>query len=265
MPIATVPGAIVGSSILGAGASLLGANSAARASQRATDQAVELQRQQYDQMRADLAPYVQAGYGALDDYRAQVADLPAWSFGPQDYVESPGFNYLLDRTLDQVQARGAAGGYRLSSAMMRQLADATRGLLSQDYYQQQALSRANYESDRNYRAGGLYNLAGLGQNAAAQVGNAGQGYASGVSNALLNNAATQGAAAQNAAGAVNNLIGQGLNAYVSYKTSPAGATAVLPSAGATLYSPPDRPPVPADPWLQDNPVANRNPAGRRYA
>lgn len=221
MPI-TMPVAALGSSVLGAGASLLGARSAARATQRATDQAIDLQRQQYDQSRADLSPFMQAGYRAVGDYRDQISDLPAWSFGPQQYVQSPGFDYLLNRTLDQVEARGAAGGYRLSSAMLDRLADTTRGLLSQDYYQQQALSRQNYESDRNYRANGLYNLAALGQNAAAQTASANQGYANNVSNALLQNAANQGNAAMGAAGNFNNLLGQGLNAFAYHNNPPYG-------------------------------------------
>lgn len=208
MPIGSIAPAVIG-----AGASLLGARQAAKSSQKATDAALALQERQYDLSRADMWPYIQAGIGALGDYRDNIANMPAWSFTPQTYQESPGLRYLVDRTLDQVQARGAAGGYRLSEPMLLQLAETTQGLLSQDYYQQQALSRANYESDRNFRTNGLYNLAGLGLNAAGQVSGAGQAYATTGANALLNSGAGQAAQAQSAAGTFNSLLQQGVDAY----------------------------------------------------
>jgi hypothetical protein len=225
MPIATAAPAIIG-----AGASLLGANSAARASRNATRSAMDLQRQQYDQTRADQQPYVQAGYDALGGYQDAINAPSTWAYGPQDYLESPGFNYLLDRSLDQVQARAAAGGYSLSSAAMRQLADTTQGLLSQDYYQQQGISRANYESDRNYRTGGLYNLTTLGQNAAAGVGTAGQTYANYAGNALIGDARYRGDAMKSAYGTAGDLIGKGLDAYAAGRQPSAPTPPIIPRA-----------------------------------
>jgi hypothetical protein len=204
-----MPVAAVAPAALGAGASLLGANAAARASRRATDASLNLQRQQFDQIRADQQPYMNAGYGALEDLRGDLAAGSNWSFTPQQYVESPGFNYLLDRTLAQVQARAAAGGYRLSEATLQRMTDATRGMLSQDYYQQQGVSRANYESDRDWRTSGLTSLGGWGQAAAGQVGAAGQNYATQGGNALLAHGANQVAGARGVASDFNSLLGQG--------------------------------------------------------
>ncbi len=57
--------AILGAAALGAGAGLLGSSSAANASEKATDKTLAVQNQQYQQTRADLAPYAQAGQAGL--------------------------------------------------------------------------------------------------------------------------------------------------------------------------------------------------------
>lgn len=230
--------ATLGASALGAGASLLGANAAAKAQRRATEASLKLQKEQYDQTRADQLPYMTAGYGAVEDLQGDLQAGPTWAYGPEDYRQSPGFNYLLDQTLAQVQARAAAGGFRLSDATLARLAQSTGGLLSQDYYQQQGISRANYESDRNWRTTGLTNLAGWGQNAAGQAGMAGQNYASGANNALMSRGAAQGAAAMNKAGVVNSLLSQAADAYGAYKSRlPAVPTPTIWSSPTPLYAP----------------------------
>ena len=62
MPVA----AIVGASVIGAGASIVSAKKAAKAATKAADLSVAEQRRQYDQTRADQAPYRETGANALD-------------------------------------------------------------------------------------------------------------------------------------------------------------------------------------------------------
>lgn len=56
--------AIIGSAVVGAGASMAASSKAANASQKATDASTALQREQYDQTRKDLDPFKQTGYAA---------------------------------------------------------------------------------------------------------------------------------------------------------------------------------------------------------
>lgn len=62
----SVPGAIIGSSVLGAGVSALGASSAADAQKSAANQASQTELAMYNQTQALENPYVQSGYGAMN-------------------------------------------------------------------------------------------------------------------------------------------------------------------------------------------------------
>jgi hypothetical protein len=83
-----VGAAIVAGSVVAGGASLIGAHSAAKASQSAADQSTETQRYIYDQGRQDNAPYLAAGTNALMALSgrlgagAQAGATPAPSGGP---------------------------------------------------------------------------------------------------------------------------------------------------------------------------------------
>lgn len=61
MPVA----AVIGASVIGAGASIISGNRAARAATEAADRSAEVQRYMYDTSRADYAPWRQVGQGAL--------------------------------------------------------------------------------------------------------------------------------------------------------------------------------------------------------
>lgn len=86
MPLAL---ALVGSAIIGGGASMLASNHAANVSQQATDQSIAAQQAQYQQTRADEAPYVQAGYGALNALRDRLG-LPTQGAGATATTSQPG-------------------------------------------------------------------------------------------------------------------------------------------------------------------------------
>jgi hypothetical protein len=57
--------AIGGAAILGAGASIISGNKAAKAQTKAADMSVAEQRRQYDQTRTDYAPWRAAGTSRL--------------------------------------------------------------------------------------------------------------------------------------------------------------------------------------------------------
>lgn len=90
-----------------------------------------------------------------------------------------------------------------------------------------ALGNRSYETNR-YDTGtqNLFNLANLGQGAAAQSNAATQNANSANSNALFSNAAAQGNAALTNAANFNNLLQSGVNAYAYYNRPPTGAAAI---------------------------------------
>jgi hypothetical protein len=86
--------AIIGGSIIGAGSSLYGASKAASAAKKASQQATDAQLQMFNLGRQDLAPYRQAGYGALD-ILSQLYGIPgaqpapAGAPGPEGFAPMP--------------------------------------------------------------------------------------------------------------------------------------------------------------------------------
>lgn len=68
--------AIIGGSLIGAGSSIYGSRKAAKASKQAAKTAADAQLQMFNLGRADLAPYRQAGYGALD-ILSQLYGIPS--------------------------------------------------------------------------------------------------------------------------------------------------------------------------------------------
>ncbi len=174
--------AILGAAALGAGAGLLGSSSAANASEKATDKTLAVQNQQYQQTRADLAPYAQAGQAgltALQDratggggvygdttnpnaYADPGYTAPAaFKFTEGDYQESDAYKFQLARGLDAIQSSQATRGAMYSGATAKAIAKFSQGLAAQEfskerdfaqnaYTDQRNFGRANYLDDRNY-------------------------------------------------------------------------------------------------------------------
>jgi len=85
--------AILGSAVIGAGASMAGAGAASSAAKKAAAENARIQQQQYEQTRADLAPYNQAGQSALNTLSGRVNSGPdmdgrAYVRGNADVLEA---------------------------------------------------------------------------------------------------------------------------------------------------------------------------------
>lgn len=82
-----------------------------------------------DLQRKDFQPYMDAGYGALEELVNKVKQ------GPGDYKESPGYQFQLDEGIKAVNraaaARGASGAGGTTKDIMRY----AQGLASSDYDQ----------------------------------------------------------------------------------------------------------------------------------
>jgi hypothetical protein len=153
--IATV--GAVGSSLIGAAA----AKKAGRVRAEAAERTAELQAQQFQETRADLAPWRTIGAQALGQYAdmlgvprtagAEVAAAPDRSA----FFESPGYQFRLGEGIRAVERSAAARGSLQSGAAMKAVQRYGEGLAGQEY--------GNYMAQ-------LGGLAGAGQQAVTQTG-----------------------------------------------------------------------------------------------
>jgi hypothetical protein len=257
LPLLIGAGAALGGALISSNAT----KKATQASTAATDQQIALEReqmalaqQQYEQQRQTLAPYVAAGEPGINALTGRLADgagtfgntadpsyqAPgAFSFTEQDYKASPAYQVQLREGINAIDSSMARRGALNSGATIKAIQSFGQDLAAQDFGNERAFAygqygadrsfgRGNYESDRNYltgrydqQTGVAGELATIGGNAAAGVGNAGsrlvqagQNMAGNVGNALQANANTQANAGLVGASNINSLIGQGLTAYM---------------------------------------------------
>ena len=196
--------AIVGSAAIGAGASIAAGNKAASAQKRAAQQSADIQRQQYEQTRADLAPYRDTGATALGRYGDLLGmrGPDAYQAALQGYTQSPFLARMVQDTVGSVEASRAARGGLFSGATAQEIGDRTGQLYLGDFN--------NYLS----RLGGMVDT---GAGAATQTGQFGANAASGQANAYqaAGNARAQGYI--NMGNSINNALSQGAQAYGAYK------------------------------------------------
>lgn len=204
MPVGTTAAIIGGSALLGAGASAYSANKAASAQKKAAQQAGDIQRQQYEQSREDLAPYRESGSNALSQYQSLLGlngqDRAQQAL--QGYTQSPYLSQLVTDTQRGVDASSAARGGLFSGATAQAIGNKTGQLYLGDY--------SNYLS----RIGGLVDT---GQNAASQTGQFGANAAAGRANAATQAGNAQAGGFINMANGVNNALSQGASLYGAYK------------------------------------------------
>ncbi|MDC4306312.1 DNA transfer protein p32 [Acinetobacter baumannii] len=158
--------------------SITGSNKAAKAAQEAGNQQLEAtkyasdqQREMFDEMRKDQKPYMQAGSDALKQLMGGMGANGQFmkTYSGQDIYNDPSYKFRLKQGLDAIQSGAAAQGGLLSGAAQKALSDYGQDFASQEY--QNAYNRFNADQTNQYNR--LSNLVGLGQSAAAGVGNAG--------------------------------------------------------------------------------------------
>lgn len=239
-----VAAAIGGAAVLGAGASVISGNKAAKAQKQAAQQSADAERYQYDTTRADQAPYRDVGQGALyklaDMYGvsrptgapANDAGVPYAGLIPNGQVTG-GFRGLAGQfgaaspvAMGQPQQRTAGyDGFQASPGYQFRLDEgvkaaehsaAARGLLGsggtvkaiQRYGE--GLASSEYE---NY-ANALRSMAGIGQTSTQATSQAGQAAANGMSQAFTNAGNARASSYANTGAAINNGVSNVLGAYL---------------------------------------------------
>jgi len=156
-------GAITAVAAVGIGGAVIasqGARSAANAQQRAADAATAEQARQYDQTRADFAPWRQAGQTAL----TALADPN------KNFMASPDYAFTKAQGMRGIESSAAARGGAFSGNALRALDQFNSDLASTQF--------GNWW---NRQAG----LAGIGQQATGSTAAAGQNAANNISNNML--------------------------------------------------------------------------------
>ena len=197
--------AIGGSALLGASAS----RSAASTQAAAADRAAELQNQQFQQTREDLAPYRAAGQTALNALTPLATNYQ--KFGMDQFQQDPGYGFRLSEGQKALDRQAAARGGLISGGALKAAQRYGQDMGSQEYMN--AFNR--YQIERNAQLNPLQSLAGVGQTTANQLGQYGAANAANIGNLMTGGAAARGAGQVGAANAVTG----GLGTYLNYTSS----------------------------------------------
>lgn len=218
-----VAAAMIGSAVVGAAGSAYAGKQAGKAAKTqadSADRASQIQQENFEQTRQDLAPYKQAGDSSLSQLMGQMGENGYFNqnFTGQDIYSDPSYQFRLQQGQDSIQSSAAAQGGLLSGATLKALQNYGQESASQEYGS--AYNRFNADQTNRYNR--LSNLVGVGQNAAAQVGNAGAQTAQAVANNTMSGAnsiaAGQVANANNWSNTANNL-GSMATSYAFMKNS----------------------------------------------
>ena len=208
-------GAIIGGSIIGGGLGLIGAGMQAGAAEdaaatqsAAANRATDLQRDMFNQQRADQEPWRQAGMGALT--QLGNADFQR-DFTAADFQKDPGYDFRMREGQKALERQAAAKG-SFSGGTLKSLSRYGQDYASGEY--QNAYNRFNADRDRRFNR--LSSIAGLGQTATNQVGQAGQNFANAAGQNMIGAANAQAAGQMAGAQAWGNALGGMGNNWMQY-------------------------------------------------
>ena len=223
-----VAAAIVGGAAIGAIGSNVAANKQAGAARDANaesgrqyDQTRQDQLDLLRQQREDQAPWLAAGKNALAQLAAGTGNGGEFlrPFSLADMAADPGYQFRLDQGTQGIQRAASARGGLFSGATLKALARFNQNTASDEYGN--AYNR--YNTDQSTKFNRLASIAGLGQTATNQVGQAGQSAYGTIANAGMNASNNisnnmMGAANARASGYVGgaNAIGNGISQYLNY-------------------------------------------------
>jgi hypothetical protein len=222
MPVAPFIPAIIG------GVAAVGAASiASKGQQKASDAQVgaataanETQLQIFNQQRADQEPWRQAGIGALGQLTSLTqpgADVSGW------LSQQPGYQFGMNQGINAISSRAATSGLLNSGSTLKAL-----NAFGQDY------AGTKFGEHWNRLAG----LAGIGQSATNQLGQAGQAYANAYGNNAMAAGNARASAYSNNGQMWGNALGQvgGIAANYFNNRQPAYQPSIFsPPLGGTGY------------------------------
>lgn len=204
--------AIGGAAVLGAGATIYAGSQAAGAQQKSDAAAIAEQQREYNQTRADFAPWRAAGqtalgslmsaYGLGSSGTSNGTGNGASSGGSGAYggfFESPGYQFRLQQGLQAIDRGAAARGQLASGATIKAEQRYGDGLASSEF--------------QNY-TNGLAGIAGVGESATGQTAAAGSTAANNISQALISSGNARASSYANMASGINSGINNVMDAYL---------------------------------------------------
>ena len=194
--------AIGGSALLGASASKSAANTQAAAA----DRSGELQERMFNKQVELQQPWQQAGQTALNALVPMATNYQ--KFGMDQFQQDPGYGFRLAEGQKALDRAAAARGGLISGGALKAAQRFGQDLGSQEY--QNAFNR--YQTERNAMLNPLQSLAGVGQTATNQIGNAASNFGTNAGNLATS------AGAARASGYVGgaNALASGLGQYLNY-------------------------------------------------
>ena len=224
--IAAGIGAVAGGAIAAHGAS-----SAADTQAAAGQKALDLQNQEYQQQRQDLAPWVATGSQA-NTTLSGLTSTPGQGLlaGYQGFTaptgvteqNDPGYQFRAQQGQKAIQGSAAANGTLLNGSTLKDLASYQQGLASQEYgnVYSRALSdwqnnMQNFYTGQNNTFNRLSSVSSQGQNAAAGQANAAGQYGTNAANTITGIGNVQAAGTVGSANAINSGISGASNDLLS--------------------------------------------------
>lgn len=223
MPVA---GAIGGSALIGAGASIWSSHKQSQAAKRALD----FQKGAYEESRGNLSPFIDTGKGAFSSLARLYGLGPEGEQGVDKGFDAfknlQAYKFPFEQGMLALTRQGNAGGRALSGAQLRAGAQFGSGLASQ-------YMMGNYVDP-------LMRMSGIGAGAAGTLAGAGRGFSSDIGGTMMGKGMADASGimgAGNAAG--GGLTGLGLLQYLG--KNPSGARGATGSSGGSYSSY-------SDPW-----------------
>ncbi len=209
--------AVVGSAIIGAGASIYGANKASDAQTNAANKASDTSMYMYQKTRDDLSPFMKYGTDAGDELMKQLPDLTApidvtKEISDPNSIMGKAYNFNLTQGLKSTQNSAAARGLGVSGAALKGAAAFTTGLVDNTYPTLFNIQNTNKTNAYNR----LKSLVDTGVDAAAKTGTAGTAAAN-TSAAAQIGAGNAQAAGYNAIGGAITNAANNIGGYAAYK------------------------------------------------
>lgn len=220
MPIG-IGAAILGGSVVAAGAGLASAGVAANAATSAANKNDALEKSIYDQNTANLNPFLTTGTSANT---AQANFLGLNGAQPQsqaynNYLNSTGYNFTVNQGINAITGNQAASGLLKSGSTLKALD--TYGEGEAQTFGNNYLNQLSGLSGQGVAAGGA--IAGVGENYAGQVSANNNSAATNVGNAAIAGANTTNGLISNGLGAY--FLQSGLSSYGAPNASSFGAAA----------------------------------------
>jgi hypothetical protein len=234
--MAWVATAIIGGSLIGAGATAYSASKAADAQTNAAQTAANTSLSMYNTTRGDLAPYRQIGQTASDQLTSRLSDLTSpITMDESTLRNTPGYQFNLTQGLKAAQNSAAARGLGTSGAALKGASTFATGLADSTYQNQFNNAVTNQTNAYNRLKG----LVDTGENAAAQTGSAGTAAANTAAGAQIGAGNAQ-AAGYNAIGSSIAGVANNIGGYAAYKGLYSGGSSG-PSAGPITLGGPGGP------------------------